>query len=67
MFEDRRSVDTALISKPLYEDRVYSNGGGDMGGCAHHPTSPGDTETVTKHFVKQTTIVPRTNSTVIPC
>lgn len=101
VFGDRRSIDTTLIGKPLYEDKVYSTEDGlslDMcacagapGGSSHtelhdqghncHTRAPGascregvrstschpDSDTITKHFVKQTTIVPRTKSSIIPC
>ncbi|XP_067951307.1 uncharacterized protein [Watersipora subatra] len=61
VFDDRRSVDTTLLDKPLYEDRIYSV---ERDGATSPPHA--DIETVTKHFVKKTAIVPR-NSAVIPC
>ena len=63
VFDDRRSVDTTL-DKTSHTGKLQTC---EQPGCLHSPNSNDDTETVTKHFVKQTTIVPRTNSTVIPC
>ena len=85
VFDDRRSIDTTLIDKPLYEEEISVYGGVPTntisshgrslsgGGSSSAKTSRQNSdynknseETLTKHFIKQTTIIPRTKS-VIQC
>ncbi|KAF6034487.1 hypothetical protein EB796_007208 [Bugula neritina] len=65
VFEDRKSVDTVLLDKQISES--CSTGTRDALMSQPFLTSDVSTHTLTRHFVKRTTIVPQTSPSVISC